>query len=69
MFLEQNEEHGEREQSQMHDCFDTANGRPNDLLDSMSNHLEHSLALRLLKRTRTLVRPRPTCSNTPADND
>ena len=50
MFLEQNEEHGERELRRCHQAYDTANGRPQDVLDQQANHLEHCLALSLFER-------------------
>ena len=54
VFLEQNEEHGERELRRCHQAHDTANGRPQDILDQQANHLEHRLALSLFERDRAL---------------
>ena len=55
IFLEQNEEHGEREQGRAHAAYDTSNRRPDDMLDRMADHLEHRLALRLLQRDQAMT--------------
>ena len=54
IFLEQNEEHGEREHGRAHAAFDMTNFRMYDALDQMATDIEHQLALQLLLRNQAL---------------
>ena len=54
LFLEQNEEHGERGHRRAHAAFDMSNFRMYDVLDQMANDIEHQLALQLMLRDKAL---------------
>ena len=55
VFLEQDEQHGERLHGLVHAAYDRSNKRPDDMLDTMATYLEQKQALMHLERQEKLT--------------